>query len=291
MGMFSLGIVAVGNIAVESVVLTSWRLIGLVIFLIIRPHEESKDRKIVSYRFALAQRPFILYLIPWLLFSLVNYLSLPVLSNILKPEMVNLSMAIENVFVGVFAIVGGFLSDFLGRKRMALTGFVLLGIGYTILGIAPTEMLSLYFYTIVDGIALGILYAMFVVTVWGDLSYGATSDKYYAISGIPFFVSMFLRSAIGTYVSEVSPYAIFSFTAFFLFLAVLPLMYAPETLPEKTIRERELKGYIEKAKKEAAKAQKKEEETTQEENEDAEVEIEANQKDYEEILKEAEKYY
>jgi len=32
-------------------------------------------------------------------------------------------------------------------------------------------------------------------------------------------------------------------------LAVIPLMYAPETLPEKKIRERELKGYIDKAKK------------------------------------------
>jgi hypothetical protein len=30
-------------------------------------------------------------------------------------------------------------------------------------------------------------------------------------------------------------------------LAVLPLMYAPETLPEKNIRDRELKIYVEKA--------------------------------------------
>jgi hypothetical protein len=41
----------------------------------------------------------------------------------------------------------------------------------------------------------------------------------------------------------------FSLASFFLFLAVVPLMYAPETLPEKTLRERELKSYIEKAKK------------------------------------------
>jgi hypothetical protein len=34
-----------------------------------------------------------------------------------------------------------------------------------------------------------------------------------------------------------------------LFLAVLPLLYAPETLPEKKIRDKELKSYIEKAKK------------------------------------------
>jgi hypothetical protein len=67
-------------------------------------------------------------------------------------------------------------------------------------------------------------------------------------------------------------------------------MYAPETLPEKTMKDRELKNYIEKAKKEAEKAQKKEEENAQTENGDAEVEFEVNQ-DYEEALKEAEKYY
>jgi len=55
---------------------------------------------------------------------------------------------------------------------------------------------------------------------------------------------------IGSYIAEtVSANAIFSLTAFFLFLAVLPLMYAPETLPEKKIRERELRQYVEKAKK------------------------------------------
>jgi hypothetical protein len=35
----------------------------------------------------------------------------------------------------------------------------------------------------------------------------------------------------------------------FLFLAILPLLYAPETLPEKKIKERELKEYLKKASK------------------------------------------
>ena len=46
-----------------------------------------------------------------------------------------------------------------------------------------------------------------------------------------------------------SAYTAFSLAAFFLFLAVVPLMYAPETLPEKKMKERQLKQYIEKAKK------------------------------------------
>ena len=41
------------------------------------------------------------------------------------------------------------------------------------------------------------------------------------------------------------------------FLAVLPLIYAPETLPEKIMKDRDLKSYIENAKKKAAKETEK----------------------------------
>jgi hypothetical protein len=88
------------------------------------------------------------------------------------------------------------------------------------------------------------------VTIWGDLSPDAPSDKYYAVGVLPFFASKFLDVAIGGYVADaVQGYtsALFSFVAFFLFLAVLPLVYAPETLPEKIVQDRELKSYIEKA--------------------------------------------
>jgi len=276
LGMLLLGTAVGESFTTKALVLAGWRMIGLVLFLLIKPHEESEEKtkkeSQVSFRFVLGQRSFILYLIPWILFSLVNYLSQPVLANILDPSLIEFSISVENVITGIFAIVAGFLIDFFGRKHMATAGFVMLGIGYTILGIAPENLLSLYFYTVLDGVAWGILFVIFVIIVWGDLSYGASSDKYYAIAGIPFFVSLFLRSAIGLYVSNVSPYAIFSFTAFFLFLAVLPLMYAPETLPEKTMKDRELKNYIAKAQKAVEKAQKKEAENALRESGDSEIE-------------------
>jgi len=55
--------------------------------------------------------------------------------------------------------------------------------------------------------------------------------------------------------------------SFFLFLAVIPLMYAPETLPEKAMKDRDLKSYtekaLEKAQKEAEKSQKKQPDKTE----------------------------
>lgn len=255
LGSFLLGITLTDDIIVQASTLAIWRGCGLVIFLILKSsHLLEGKRRSVSFAFILSQRSFTLYFIPWIMFSLITYMSLPVLLNILNSDLVDLFSIIESVLIGFVAIVGGFLSDIIGRKRIAITGFIMLGLGYAILGIYPENLLSWYFYTLVDGIAWGIFYVIFIITVWGDLSYGASSDKYYALGGIPYFASNFLRLIIGSYIAEtVSAYAVFSLTAFFLFLAVLPLMYAPETLPEKKIKDRELKKYIEKAKRTKAK--------------------------------------
>jgi len=251
LGAFFLGMTAVNDITLQALTLAIWRGSGLIFFLIVNPSQEIVEKcRSVSFRSILGQRSFILYLIPWIMFSLVNYLSLPIQFDKLGSSLVNLLGVIESALIGVFAVVGGFLSDIIGRKRITIFGFALLGLGYAILGIYPENLVSWYFYTLVDGVAWGIFSVIFIMTVWGDLSYGASSDKYYALGGLPFFISNFLRLIIGSYIAEtISAYAIFSLTAFFLFLAVLPLMFAPETLPEKKIRERELKKYIEKAKK------------------------------------------
>jgi MFS family permease len=251
LGAFLFGMIPVDVIATQALILAIWRGCGLIFFLMINtPQEIVYCHKSISFAIILGHRAFVLYLIPWIMFSLINYLSAPLQFNILGSNLVKLLVTIESALTGVAAVVGGFFSDVVGRKRMAIVGFIMLGLGYALLGIYPENLLSWYFYTLVDGIAWGILSVIFIITVWGDLSQEVSSDKYYALGGLPFFISNFLRIIIGSYIAEtVSPYAIFSLTAFFLFLAVVPLMYAPETLPEKTLKERELKSYIEKAKK------------------------------------------
>jgi hypothetical protein len=60
-------------------------------------------------------------------------------------------------------------------------------------------------------------------------------------------------------------------------------------LPQKIVRDRELKNYLEKAQKEAIKAQKKQDESLPKENDDNNTEFEKTLID--EKLREAEKYY
>ena len=144
-------------------------------------------------------------------------------------------------------------------------------------------------------VAWGIFFVIFVITIWADISNGEPCEKYYAVGVLPFFISYFIRFAFGFDLSLIIPgEAIFSFVAFFLFLAVLPLVYAPETLPEKTMKDRELKSYVEKAlkqaQKEAGKSQKKDSAKTEKENRKGKEETEGTSED-EEARKLAEKYY
>lgn len=289
-GTVSLAFLNIGSIFMTAVVLMVWRSIALIPLLSDNFHLVTSRSDNVTFGAVLKQRSFFLYIIPWLMFSMVNYLTIPIQTSVIGSSTLEFLMIIEGAIIGIFAIVSGHLIDIFGRKRIAMAGFVLVGIGYSILGLYPAEMISWYLYTVIDGIAWGIFYVMFVVLIWGDLSFSAKSEKYYAIGILPFFISKFLELGLTNYVTaNISPYALFSFIAFFLFLAVLPLVYAPETLPEKQMRERELKNYVEKAKKIVAKEQirnQKEKVTINKLSEPAE-----NNEEYDAVKKLAEKYY
>jgi MFS family permease len=291
-GFFLLKSIGGADAILTSLGLVTWRSLGLTILVLLKPKEKSIDQKTrLSYRAIISDRPFLLYFVPWLMFSLVNDLALPASQNLFPETFVSFSTMLENLLAGTVAVIGGFFADSAGRKRLTLAGFALLGLGYAILGFVPESFLGWWFYIIVDGIAWGIFSTIFLITVWGDLAQGQNSEKYYILGSLPYLLSNFTRISLGSYVAATVTdlFAVFSFAAFFLFLAVLPVVYAPETLPEKTIKELELKKYVEKAQKEVEKTQKKEAEKAQWENGNG-VEIETNQ-EFEEILKEAEKYY
>ncbi len=249
-GVFLLSILTMGNFIAEVLISATWRGIGLLALFFIKPLEKTQKGKAPSYISILNSRAFLFYIVPWWMFCLVNYICVAVLFEFFGEDFVLFSSVYESILMSVFAVVGGYLADAIGRKRIAIVGFAMLGLGYAVLGIYPRLMFSWYFYTVVDGIAWGIFYVIFLIVLWGDLASDAPSGNFYALGGLPFLLSHFLRIIIGSYIGEtISVYTIFSLASFFLFLAVFPLMYAPETLPEKKIRERELKQYIEKAKK------------------------------------------
>jgi MFS family permease len=249
-GIMGLRFLMSNDMFLNSLILTSLRFFEVVGVLLLGEVLEGKRGKSPSFSSILGSRSVLLYFFPWVMFSLVNYLGWPVIAKIHGSDFVSFLVFVGNIVTGVSALLAGFVADIVGRKRTLIFGFIIFGLGYALLGIFPFNAYVWQFYAFVDGFAWGIFYVLFFFTIWGDLAHEKSSEKFYAIGIIPYILSDFLRETFGPLITEmVSEYAIFSFAAFFLFLAVVPLMFAPETLPEKALRERELRSYIEKAKR------------------------------------------
>ena len=292
LGGILLGVLSAGSIESTAIVLVIWRTLGLSFLFFQKPLQQNANKHQVSFGFVLKHRSFILYLIPWLMFSLVGYLSVPVQSSVLTESAIKSLMLVESAVVGIFAVISGFLIDIVGRKRIAIIAFVLVGIEFSILGLYPEAMASWIIYTFIDGTVWGILYVMFVISIWGDLSQNVSTEKYYALGILPFFLSKFLQLVLANYVVEaISKYALFSFVGIFLFLAVLPLFYAPETLPEKLMKDRELKNYVEKAQKIVQKREVKNHKPKSRTEEEQDNQQEENNEEYNKAAELAEKYY
>ncbi len=291
LGMAALGLVPAYDPLVMGIILAVWRSSSLLVFLSVKSYRNTERKENVpSYRQVLGERSFILYFVPWMMFSLVNYLAAPFVPSAENFPGVR---SIQIVLMGAAAFLGGFLVDSIGRKRIAIAAFTLLGIGSAMLTFSGNTQPSLlpYLNAGMDGIAWGFLLVLFIMTLWGDLSHNAASDKYYALGVMPFFLSKLLEITVGSFVaSAIGPTTtLFSFAAFFLFLAILPLVYAPETLPEKIIKEHELKTYLEKAQKIAAKTQDNKEDTK--ESKESNVEFWVAEEDTEETERLPEESY
>lgn len=237
---------------VESVLVYALcRVLGLLIFQISKDKEVMHEEQVVktSYKLIVSEKSFILYLIPWTMFCIVNFFVGPWQEHYWASEIFNLVMAVEFGVASVSALVGGYFADIIGRRRIIILGYIFLGIGYAALSIFPDNYFLIGAYAILDGVSWGLFLLMFLLVIWGDIADNKEAEKYYLLGALPFLISSYIWVIVTPFAEIIYISTPFSIASFFLFLAVMPLMFAPETLPERKIRERELKSYIEKAKK------------------------------------------
>jgi len=238
------------NLMSGAIVCAVWRGWGLLL-LYFAPrkteHLEIDNRRTQSYTMVLNNRTLLLYFAAWLMFTLVDGFGSTIVSVHIEKNY-SLIKFVEPAVASFSALVSGMLSDLIGRKKVITFGFVSLGVGYATLGLTPQFWFSWVFYFIVDGLATGSLWVMFTIVIWGEIA-THNIEKHYAIGETPYFLTGIVSSILVPYTVIIPETSAFSLAAFFLFVAVIPLMFAPETLPEKKIKERELKKYIEKAKK------------------------------------------
>jgi len=237
------------SFAANSIIFAAWRGFGLIIFFL-KPKERfsSEMKRNTSFASILRDKSFILYFVAWFMFCLVDRSGKPIV-DYASGTFYDLILTIGPIIGSFSALFGGLLSDRVGRKRVVLYGFITLGIAYAAIGIAPTAWISWYFYLAVGSVGTGILWVLFILVLWGDLSQVGNRETYYVVGGIPYFLTSIVRLLSTPYVILLSETSVFSLASFFLFLAVLPLLYAPETMPKRKIELRQLKNYAEKAKR------------------------------------------
>ncbi len=277
----------------KFLIFSIWRIMGLLgIFFLIEIKNNDKERKLTLLKI-LRDRTFILYFLPWFMFALINFMLTPLVKGYMDGIDSNYYTNYElaaTVITSFTAIAAGFLCDLKGRKATGIVGFVLLGIGYAFLSLIPTGLVAIILFTVFDGLAWGFLYVNFVFVVWGDLSETSNREKYYFLGGLPFLLSGFVQVIAQFLTPSNQPVgSAFSLASFLLFIATIPLLYAPESLSDKLMKSRDLFNYVNKALKKVQKEketdQHEKEEKDQEENEAEETPEEV------EARKLAEKYY
>ncbi len=256
--LFSLKI----DLTTISVIFALLRGIGLIVFFL-KPKKQSSSQMTTSVSFVsiLRDKSFLLYFVAWSMFPLVNQFEIALLEQFLidwMPNLLKIMAVVEPLVAGLSLLIAGLLCDWIGRKKILLSGFVALGIAYAIIGLDPHSVFSWYLYILVDGVAWGIFLLIFVLILWGDLSQPGTREKYYALGGVPFFLSYIIPEFLTeSFIDQISLFAAFSLASFFLFVAVMPLVFAPETLPQKKMELRRLRKFAEDAKTAKEKYERK----------------------------------
>ena len=247
------------DFALVTLIFATLRGLGLVVFFQKPEKQQAAEKKRdVSYMSILRDRTFMLYFVAWSMFPLVDRfesaLVVPYLTdayaNGTLPNLLGIMDITEPVVATISLVIAGILCDWIGRKKIVLSGFVAIGAAYGIIGLIPQFELSWYIYMVVDGIAWGIFLLIFFVIIWGDIAQSYKSVKYYTIGSIPYFLSSIVPTLLTqSFIDNVEVSAAFSVASFFLFVAVMPLVFAPETLPEKKMELRRLKSFAEEAQK------------------------------------------
>lgn len=242
------------DVSSYSLMLGVWRSIGIVAFLLHVTLDESSQRKQVSYFSVIRNKTFLLYFFPWLAFCVVNYFETPVLEEFYGESSWVLVGAAEFTVGALFCLIGGWLMDLKGRKFVIIFGLVTFGLGFALLTFFPNMSFSLAFFVIASGIAFGIFTVAFIFVVWGDMLNGELGEKFYALGNSPVPAATMLSYFFSPWLGKLEISAVFSLASFFIFLAIIPIFFAPELLSERALKERELRGYVEKVKKIAGRS-------------------------------------
>lgn len=196
----------------------------------LNPHQERLQTTKRSY---FDKRNFILYLIPWILFCINNSTFLITAfyqSQIYFPELTNLMNFFRYLTVSFGALIGGFLADKVGRKKVLELAFTILGFSFVLFGLIPISTTFIIVHMI-NAFSLGILLVIYYLFLWGEFSPRTRHSLCFSIGLSTFHFANFLGVIISPLLKEIKFETLVLLGSALLFAAILPIIVAKETLP------------------------------------------------------------
>ena len=186
------------------------------------------------------------YLIPWIMFAMASVIA----SNVVpKSEefqsAVLMGTILRYALIAVFGLIWGIVADRVGRKLPIIIGLIALGLGFSMLGYSINTS-TVLIYLSISGVAWGAFFTIYLV-IPGDLSIPGRREKFYTLGSISPLTAMISLMLILTALE--TQFALSSFSNLLsatLFLSVIPVLRAKETLQESKIYERKIREHVEK---------------------------------------------
>jgi len=182
------------------------------------------------------KREILFYLIPWLIYSLVNNtfsqtISFHISQYFSSSSLILVFIILQDIGGCLGAITGGIIADFFGRRLSLAFGLTLYGISSAISGLSKSfEMFYLAFFG--TGLTWGIFLILYSFEIWGDLANLETCAQRYLIGLATYYSTAGIGILISPKIIQI-PLVLASITSCLLiFLSNIPLILAPELLPE-----------------------------------------------------------
>jgi MFS family permease len=206
----------------------------------------KKAKKETSSLTKTAYKEFFYYLFPWMIFVVASGLAWNLFSqNEAYLSAVSMGTVFRYAFIAIFGFVWGVVADRVGRKQPIIIGLIILGVSFALLAFTMSEV-SVLLYLSASGIAWGAFLTIYLI-IPGDLSPFGSREKFYALMTILPLIILFTLPLIDTAsITNFSPSSFSQILSILLFISIIPVLRARETLQESKIRTRKMKEYTEK---------------------------------------------
>jgi MFS family permease len=196
------------------------------------------------------KRVMLLYLIPWIIFSMIN-VTLAKNNSFCIIQQTSASFtvfleALEVIGVSIGAITVGFLADFVGRRIAAAVALTLYGV-CTALGGLFNKKWAFCLMFLIGGVSWGSFFVLFIFVVWSDLANKENWAKMYALGLITYFASAGISALVPQVFLSLETGSLL--TCLVSFFAIVPIFAVPELSSNDFIENMRIKRHIDSVKK------------------------------------------